>query len=63
MTLGEKINKLRKSKSIAREGFAERMKVSKESVSMWELDIVYPEMGKLKLMANIFEVTLDELVK
>ncbi|WP_461204868.1 helix-turn-helix domain-containing protein [Clostridium sp. DL1XJH146] len=62
MTLGEKINKLRKSKSISQDVFAEDMKVARQTVAMWELDKFYPEINKLIVIANILDVTLAELL-
>ena len=40
MTIGEKLTKLRKEQNLTQEQFAELLKVSRQSVSKWELDSV-----------------------
>lgn len=63
MTLGEKLQELRKSKLMSQEKFAEVMNVSRQAVSKWELNQSYPEMDKLIEMSNYFNVSLDYLIK
>lgn len=46
MTTGEKIAALRKSKGITQEELAEMLKISRQSVSRWEMDAVFPETEK-----------------
>ena len=62
MTLGEKIAALRNEHSLSQENLAEKMSVSRQSVSKWETDTSVPELDKLILLSHIFEITLDELV-
>ena len=47
MTVGEKIVKLRKEQNLTQEQFADMLKVSRQSVSKWELDSTYPDTEKL----------------
>lgn len=63
MSLGKNIQYLRKQKKVTQEEFAERMLVSRQTVSKWELDDVIPEMNKLVDMCNYFSCTLDGLVR
>lgn len=63
MTLGEKLQQLRKRESISQEKFAEMMNVSRQAVSKWELDQSIPEMETLIGISNYFNVSMDYLLK
>jgi transcriptional regulator with XRE-family HTH domain len=63
MTLGEKLQQLRKDESISQEKFAEMMNVSRQAVSKWELDQSIPEMETLIGISNYFNVSMDYLLK
>lgn len=63
MTLGESIYKHRKRSGMSQDGLAERLGVSRQSVSKWETDTAVPEVERLVAMSEIFGVTLDELVR
>ena len=62
MNLGEHIYKLRTAKNLSQEDLASALEVSRQSVSKWENNSAVPELDKLVKMADIFGVTLDELV-
>ena len=62
MTLGEKIYKLRNERNLTQEQLAEKLGVTRQSISKWEGDLVKPEIEKLKAMAKLFEVSLDDLI-
>ncbi len=62
MTLGEKISKLRKEYNYTQEQLAEILGVTRQSISKWESDIVYPETDKLIKIGKIFECTMDYLL-
>ena len=62
MTLGNKISSLRRGKGIKQEELAERLGVSPQAVSKWENDISCPDIMLLPKLADIFEVTVDELL-
>ena len=62
MSLGENIYKLRTGKHLSQEDFAAAMEVSRQSVSKWENDMAVPELEKLIKMAQLFGISLDELV-
>ncbi len=63
MTLGNKIQELRKKKSLSQEAFAEIMGVTRQSVSKWELDQSYPAIDKLVEIADFFGISLDDLLR
>ena len=62
MNLGENIYNLRTEKNLSQGGLADALEVSRQSVSKWENNSAVPELDKLVKMAEIFGVTLDELV-
>lgn len=63
MKLAEKIVELRKQKGMTQEELAEICGVSRQSVSKWEADIALPEVEKLLLIGQIFQISMDVLLK
>ena len=63
MSLGERIYKLRTEKNLSQGDLAERLEVSRQSVSKWENNNAVPDLEKIIALSEIFEVSLDELVK
>lgn len=63
MTLGEKITKQRKELNYTQEQLAEILNVSRQSISKWESDISYPETDKLIELGNLFDCSMDYLLK
>lgn len=63
MSLGTNISYLRKQKNLTQEQLAERMGVTRQTVSRWETDEVIPELAKLIDMSSFFACKLDALVK
>ena len=63
MNLGEKIYKLRKEKSISQEALAEMIGTTRQAISKWETNKGYPETEKLLMLSNVFEVSVDFLLK
>ena len=62
MNLGENIYKFRTQKNMSQGDLAEALDVSRQSVSKWENNNAVPELDKLMNMAELFGITLDELV-
>lgn len=62
MTLGERLQKLRKSKGLSQEQLAQILQVSRQTISKWESDVNNPELEKLKEISEFFEITMDELL-
>jgi|LGOV01.1.fsa_nt_gb transcriptional regulator with XRE-family HTH domain len=63
MILADKIMCLRKQKGWSQEELADKMNVSRQSVSKWENESTVPEMDKIVLLSNIFKVSTDYLLK
>lgn len=63
MTFGERIAKYRLAHGLSQEGLAERLAVSRQSVSKWELDGAVPGVDKIIGLAEVFSVSTDELLR
>ena len=63
MTLGQRIYTYRTQKQLSQATLAELLEVSRQSVSKWETDASVPELDKLIKMGELFEISLDELIK
>lgn len=63
MSFGENLQFLRKRNNITQEQFAEKLEVSRQSVSKWEAGGSYPEMDKLLIMCDMFSCDLDTLLR
>lgn len=63
MTLGDKLSRLRKENNYTQEQLADVLGVSRQAVSKWESDAAYPETNKLIQMSELFNCSLDYLLK
>ncbi|OFI48540.1 hypothetical protein BG261_06490 [Floricoccus tropicus] len=63
MELSKQIKEHRARLEISQEQLAEKMYVSRQTISNWENERSYPDVHNLLLLAAIFDVTLDQLVK
>lgn len=63
MTLADRIQQLRKQKGISQEELADRVGVSRQAVSKWESAQSVPDLDKILLLSDYFEVTTDYLLK
>lgn len=64
MSLGQNLQFLRNmGNKMTQEELAEKIGVSRQTVSKWELDMVYPEINKLIELCNLFSCSMDELVR
>ncbi len=63
MTLGEKISQLRVAFGMTQEELSERMSVSRQSVSKWEMDQALPQIDKVLQLCELFNISCDELLK
>lgn len=61
-SFGQRFQRLRKAKGFTQEQIAERVNISYQAVSKWENDISSPDISILGELANILEVTVDELL-
>ncbi len=62
MKFGDNLRYLRKSKKLSQEDLAEKMKVSRQSVSKWETGDAYPEMNNILELCKIFNCHINDLV-
>ncbi len=63
MSLGNNISFLRKQKKLTQKQFADKVNVTRQTVSRWEADEVIPELDRLVEMCEIFACKLDALVR
>ena len=61
-TFGQRFQRLRKAKGFTQEQIADKVNISYQAVSKWENDINSPDISILGELANILEVTVDELL-
>ena len=62
MSLGEKILELRKKIGLSQEQLGERVNVTRQTISNWELGETAPNPEQLKLLSQIFCISIDELL-
>ena len=63
MTLGEKIMHLRVARGMTQEQMAERLLVSRQSVSKWEMDQAQPQINKILMLCDLFGISADALLR
>lgn len=62
MKLSDKIVRLRKSHGMSQEELAEKMKVSRQAISRWEVGTAMPDAGNILQLSKLFHVTSDYLL-
>lgn len=62
MSLGEKLLYLRKKEGLSQEDVADKLGVSRQTVSKWETDQTVPELIKAKLLSQLYNVSYDYLI-
>ena len=62
MTLGQRIQELRKRAGLSQEGLGEALGVTRQAVSKWESDNGIPELDTLIAMSRLFGVTIGQLL-
>ena len=63
MTFGENLQFLRKRAGMTQEGLAEKMGVSRQSVSKWESNAAYPETDAILRLCDLFHCDMDTLLR
>ena len=63
MNIADRIQNLRKTKGLSQEQLADAIGVSRQAVSKWESEQATPDLEKIILMSEYFEVTTDYLLK
>ena len=62
MSLGDKLLDLRKKAGLSQEDVADKLGVSRQTVSKWEMDQTIPELIKVKLLSQLYNVSYDYLI-
>ena len=62
MKFGDKLIILRKKNGLSQEQLAEKLDVSRQSVSKWESNNTYPETDKIVQICNLFDCSMDDLI-
>ena len=62
MTIGEKLTHLRNASGISQETLADKLSVSRQSVSKWEMDQAQPQIDKILQICELFNISADELL-
>lgn len=63
MELGKQIRKYRNELSLSQDDLAERIFVSRQTISNWENDKSYPDVNSLVLLSEVFATSIDNLIK
>lgn len=63
MLLNERLKQLRLKNNYTQENIANKIGVSKQSVSKWESGKTYPDIDNLIILSDIYNVTIDELIR
>lgn len=63
MTFGERIQQLRKQRKMSQEELGEKLEVTRQTISKWELDQSTPDLDYIISISEFFEVTTDYLIK
>ena len=63
MKFYEKLLELRKSNNLSQEALAEKLDVSRQTISKWELAQSYPDFQSLIRISNYYNISLDILIK
>ncbi|MBO5339960.1 MAG: helix-turn-helix transcriptional regulator [Oscillospiraceae bacterium] len=62
MTLGQRIQELRRSRGLSQEGLGDLLGVSRQAISKWESDTTIPEVDKLIAISRQFEISVGALL-
>lgn len=63
MTLGEKLRVSREDKKLTQSDVASHLNISRQSISKWENNKGYPDLDNLILLSNLYEISIDKLLK
>ncbi|MGM9850030.1 MAG: helix-turn-helix domain-containing protein [Bacilli bacterium] len=62
MNIGEKLYELRKEKNLSQEEVADKLNVTRQTISKWETNQSTPDFDKIKPLCELYEITADELL-
>ena len=60
--IANRLLEFRKKSGLSQEELAEKLNITRQSVSKWESGQAYPEMDKMIMICQIFNISIDELV-
>lgn len=63
MKIGDKLKRARMDKNLTQEEVAEKIFVSRQSISNWENNKTYPDIGNVIALSDLYQISLDELLK
>lgn len=63
MKIGERLRQARQGRELTQEELAERIGVSRQTISSWENDRSYPDIGSVIALSELYGISLDELLK
>ena len=63
MSLGNSLFDARKKSGLSREAVAEKLGVSRQTISKWETDETLPDICQSKKLSGLYHLTLDELIE
>ncbi|MCI8648361.1 MAG: helix-turn-helix transcriptional regulator [Firmicutes bacterium] len=63
MNMADRIQYLRKTKGLSQEELADKVGVSRQAVSKWESEQSTPDIAKIIIMSELFEITTDYILK
>ncbi|MEC5378974.1 helix-turn-helix transcriptional regulator, partial [Staphylococcus hominis] len=63
MDIGQQIRKYRERDEYSQEYLAEKLYVSRQTISNWENEKSYPDIHNLLVMCELFDISLDDLVR
>lgn len=63
MNIGEKIHQIRKMSGMTQEELAEKMDVSRQTISKWENGVSSPDLENAVILCELFQISLDDFMK
>lgn len=63
MNIGKRIQEIRQQQNITQEQLANDLAISRQAVSKWESDKAIPDIENLMYISNLYDISLDELIK
>ena len=63
MNIEDKLKQARLNKKMTQEEVADKLYVSRQSISNWENNKTYPDIGNVLALSDLYEISLDELLK
>ena len=63
MDFKDKLQRIRKDLRLSQEDLAEKLDISRQAIAKWETGQAYPEIDNLIKLSNLFQITIDRLIK